>query len=1395
MINVRRRRGLPKVPEVVSRLRGARWSRPALFGVVGLILLGAIASGSFYVPAALHPKAATHAPAPNSASTERSIGLRFEPNVGQGPSGVDFVAHDARYSVSLDADTVAVAIASQPKPPAEQTQSPRNLIQAPPNAKNAIQSNPPSVVRMQLVGGSTKATPKTQDAFGSNANYLLGGLTSWLTNVPQYAKVTYFGVYPGVDVSYTGTGGQLEYTFTLAPGADPSSIRLGVDGAQSVAVDRGDLIISTPAGSLRERAPTAYQDGPNGRRSVASSFVLGPDSTVGFNVSAYDHSRSLTIDPVVDYSTYLGGSSADEAQSVATDSTGNTYVSGREASTDFPTTTGAFQTINPGLLSDDEAWVAKFSPSGSLVYSTLIGGTQPTFLFGIPSTWSSADSIAVDASGDAVIGGFTEAPDFPTTTDAFEPHPFGGPDWGFVAKFNPTGSGLLYSSYMGDDIGSSFGRFLGDIDSLTLDSSGAYYFLGTTGSFDFSATPGAFQGALKGFFNLVIIKLTPAGALQYATYLGGSSLDIGTSIAVDAAGDAYVAGGTASSDFPVTPGAFQTSPHDNTTYFVSKLNPTGTGLMYSTYLGGSTQEWSPVNSGFTDNGSNGVGLAVNSAGDAYITGGTSSFDYPVTPGAFQGNLNHGCTGVNGSSLNDENAVVSELNPAGSGLIYSTYLGGSGCDQGAAVTLQGSSAVVVGGTTSADFPTQGPTQPHQGGGPDTFVTEIAPGGDAIQFSTYLGGSGEDRPNDVSTGGGLLVVAGTTNSSDFPTLNAAQGGQHGSGNAYVTAYSLRDLLKLTQTASPASVAEGQQLTYGFTVTNDGSAGSATSVTLSDPLPSAETFVAATATQGTCSQSGGSVSCALGTVAAGTAPTVQISVKAPNVAGTVVNTGSVSAAEADPAPQDNQASTTVLVGAADMAITDSAPANVVTGQRMTYTLSVANNGPSVAHGVQVIDNLPTQQACGAVACAGFISATTSQGTCTQVGGTVTCALGTMAANAIATIRAIVAVNAPLGFSFADSATVSANEADPDPDNNTASAGGTTSNSAGCDQVITSNTKLTADIGPCADTDGLIVGADNVTLDLNGHSILGAETDASLNALEGCPCDDVAGVRLPDRVGVTLENGSISGFAAGIFINSGGNNTIQKMNINNNAGPNGSTADFSDGIFIQHSAANHVLSNTLNANGLYDQIGVFGLDADFNVIQGNTLTNGTGRGIDMAAFLELFDPRRGNALHGNRILGNTITGSDGTGISTQSNVDGQIIGNDIEKNGLDTSNGDTDVGIGVSVDENATPTAQELIENNKVIGNGEDGIQLNAKDNRILNNTAEGNSADFGIGNAFELDDRTSNDCSTNTWTGNTYGPAGVNPACLALTNTSAGVAGPRTTSPSQVPAPTTHERHEVR
>ncbi|HEY4882373.1 MAG TPA: SBBP repeat-containing protein [Myxococcales bacterium] len=591
-----------------------------------------------------------------------------------------------------------------------------------------------TVLGMSFIGARRNPQVLGEEELPGKVNYLVGSnARTWRTNIATYARVTYRDLYPGIDLTYYGREGQLEYDFVVRPGADLRRILVGFSGAEKLEVDaQGDLLLRTGPDVIRQRKPIAYQEVNGMRREIPVSYVLKGAHRVAFKVAAHDSSRPLIIDPALFYSTYLGGSIRDGGQGIAVDSAGNAYVTGLSNSPDFPTA-GAFQGTLAGGF---DAFVTKINAVGSaLVYSTYLGGSGDDYGLGI----------AVDAAGNASLTGSTNSLNFPTTLAAFQRAPGGSAD-AFVTKLNSSGSALIYSTYLGgsgDDVG----------QGIKLDSLGNAYVTGSTSSADFP-TMAAFQGTLAGSFDAFVTKLNLAGSapLLYSTYLGGSSDDRGFGVAVDSTGNAYVTGYTTSTDFPTTSGALQTANAGGSDGFMIKLNPAGS-LSYSTYLGGSGQDI-------------GQAIAVNAAGSAFVTGRTSG-NFPTTAGAFQSAF--------GGGVND--AFVTRLNPSGSTpLVYSTYLGGSGDDVGYGIALDGSDdAYVTGYTNSLNFPTTaGVFQTTFGGGLfDAFVTKLNPAGSApLLYSTYLGGGGADAAQGIAVDALLnAYVTGFTGSTNFPTTPGA------------------------------------------------------------------------------------------------------------------------------------------------------------------------------------------------------------------------------------------------------------------------------------------------------------------------------------------------------------------------------------------------------------------------------------------------------------------------------------------------------------------------------------------------------------------------------------------------------------------------------------------------
>ncbi len=596
------------------------------------------------------------------------------------------------------------------------------------------------VITASFVGANPGPQMVGANMIDYKCNYFIGNdPDKWCKDVPNYNAIVYQDIYTGIDLKYYGNGTHMEYDFVVSPGADPSQILVQYNGARSVTINRDhELVVETEWGEVVERRPVVYQLHDGVRMPIEAEYLLAGDNSFGFSLGKdYDPARALIIDPVLSYSTYIGGYHHDYGLGIAVDDSGYAYIGGSTYSLDFPTE-GAFQ-LYPGMSS---AFVTKLNRTGSaLVYSTYLGGGLHFSFF---------EHIAVDDSGSAYVVGTTYATDFPTL-NAYEDTLHGAQD-AFVTKLNSSGSDLVYSTFLGG----------GDNDcgvGITVDDSGSAYVTGYTKSSDFP-TLAASQYSLQGISDAFVTKLNAAGnALVYSTYLGGNDDDAGVAISVDDLGNAYVIGRTESSDFP-TEGEYQ-SYQGGKDVFVTKLNGTGNTLVYSTFLGG-------------EGGDFGACIAVDPYGSAYITGGTASSNYP-TAGAYQ------------ADQDTTDAFVTKLNAAGNALVYSTYLGGSESDVATAIALDGSgNAYVTGYTESYDFPTEEECQTHQGDN-DAFVTKLNGSGNALVYSTYLGGSESDVASAIALdGSGNAYVTGYTESIDFPTLNAYEYTLHGEQDAFVAKF---------------------------------------------------------------------------------------------------------------------------------------------------------------------------------------------------------------------------------------------------------------------------------------------------------------------------------------------------------------------------------------------------------------------------------------------------------------------------------------------------------------------------------------------------------------------------------------------------------------------------------
>jgi hypothetical protein len=476
----------------------------------------------------------------------------------------------------------------------------------------------------QIVGGNPQAAMTGLDPLSGRINYLLGDdPTSWRTGVPAFDRVRVAEVYPGVDLVYYGNQQKLEYDFIVGPGADAGVVCLRVTGADRLELDaQGDLVLSVGAAQLRQHKPILHQVIGGARREVTGGYRLKDPQTVAFEVGRYDPQWPLIIDPVLSYASYLGGSGNDIAWDVALDGAGNVYVAGETLSAGLPTMPGALQATYAGGYpgAGGDAFVAKFDNTCSnLIYMTYLGGRGD----------DAALAIAVDTKGNAYVTGVTDSPDFPLKFPIRPaltgiPSPIFGlrPFDAFVAKLNTDGSALVYSTYLGGD---TYDEGI----AIAVDSAGSAYITGFTDSTNFP-TVNALQTNLAGATDAFVAKLSPAGtSFVYSTYLGGTNLDQGDGIAVDALGRAWITGVTESTNFPTTADAIQLLPGGGQDAFVTGIASNGLSLVRSTYLGGAGDEA-------------GYRIALDATGNAYVVGtdGSSwSFDgsFPITPG----NLNPG----------------------------------------------------------------------------------------------------------------------------------------------------------------------------------------------------------------------------------------------------------------------------------------------------------------------------------------------------------------------------------------------------------------------------------------------------------------------------------------------------------------------------------------------------------------------------------------------------------------------------------------------------------------------------------------------------------------------------------------------------------------------------------
>lgn len=625
---------------------------------------------------------------PETQNTLGQLPLFFEENTGQTDKQVKFLTRGPGYTMFLTQKEAVIKLQS-----AEQ------------NAK-------PEVLTLQMNGAQENAKITGAQKLAAKANYLKGNdPKKWHTGVSTFQKVKYESLYPGIDVVYYGNQGKLEYDFIVEPGADYKKITMTFKGAKNVRLDKeGNLVIKTAGEDVIQKAPFVYQEINGKRQEIASNYVI-ENNQIGFEVAAYDAQKPLVIDPILLYGSYIGGSSYEGVNNLAVAQNGRLVLAGDTASLDFPTAHPLYAT-NQG---NTDVFVMEFKANGrSLEYSTYIGGISRDRAF----------AVATENDGTTYVAGESLSSDFPVTASAYQ-STRNGTDI-FLLRLKPKGKAIEYSTFLGgtgNDI--ALGLVVAGPETVLLS--------GRTSSANFPVK-NATQPTFGGYYDAVLAKFDTSqsgeASLVYSTFIGGSDWDEGLRVDVDAAGNAYVVGDTASEDFPTTAGVFQetfqTYPSD---VFVTKITADGSAVGYSTLVG------SPLLPGDDPldvwKEEEGWAIAVDDAGHAHITGFTDSGDFPVTAGAYNS--------PSVASPGKDDVFVTKLSLDGSSLVYSAMTGGINLEKGTGIALdEAGSPYITGWTTSPDLPLLNPYQSTLYMSPAAYVTKLTPDGSALVYSTYYGG---------------------------------------------------------------------------------------------------------------------------------------------------------------------------------------------------------------------------------------------------------------------------------------------------------------------------------------------------------------------------------------------------------------------------------------------------------------------------------------------------------------------------------------------------------------------------------------------------------------------------------------------------------------------------------
>ena len=712
-----------------------------------LVAVGAASFNRLRTVSAAATTAAAQPNAPTAATPKQTpqltkesydgLPLSFEPNRGQAAAETKFLSRGTGYQLALKNDGAVLKLRQRTQRAASaRTENSAPFVSdanASPQAArpaHAARVAPAPMIElgMKLVGANRTPQIEAERELAGKSNYLVGNNPAqWRTDVPTYAQAHYREIYPGVDLIFYGNQRQLEYDFLVAPGARTDQIRLAFSGATKLELDaQGTLVLTLPGGgTVRQPQPVLYQEVAGERRAVAGGYVLQGKNQIGFRVGEYDHTLPLVIDPVLVYSTYLDFYATSQNGGIALDATGHLYLTGSDG---------------------ENVYVAKLNADGTgFIYTTFVGGSGQYGDEGL--------DIAVDSAGDVYVSGDAYSLDFPTV-NAFQSvkssESINISDV-FVLKLNPTGSTLIFSTYLGGaDSDSNYG--------IALDAAGNAYVAGYTESpiHFVNAPPGApfptinaYQPELAGANDAFLTKFTPAGAVVFSTYLGGTGNDFALDVAVDDQGVPYLTGVTDSSDYP-RQNALQQTLRGAGDLFITKFNPAGTGLLYSTYLGGTGEDVA-------------MALTLDASKNIYLTGYTYSTDFPVQ------------NALRPTSGGSADAFVTKLNAAGSALVYSTYVGGTRGELGSAVALGADGAAYVTGyTSSTNFPVVNPIQATNAGSTDVIIFKLNAAGSALVYSTYLGGSSADYGQGLAIdSAGRAIILGDTYSTNYPTVNPLPG----------------------------------------------------------------------------------------------------------------------------------------------------------------------------------------------------------------------------------------------------------------------------------------------------------------------------------------------------------------------------------------------------------------------------------------------------------------------------------------------------------------------------------------------------------------------------------------------------------------------------------------------